>query len=69
MLGLYVDRLLVTADEAMAQYDVDAEVLQLDYGAAAGAAKETAGVFTREFAEGKITLDCNKWTSSFVPKK
>eukprot|EP01052_Picozoa_sp_SAG31_P007286 SAG31_NODE_346_length_17349_cov_9.825875_7_plen_284_part_00 len=54
------------AYEAMSGYDVDATVLQLDFGAAVGVAEEANGVFTRKFAKGTIHLDCNKWQSSFV---
>ena len=54
------------AYEAMSSYDVDAAVLQLDFGSAIGAAKEASGVFTRQFSKGTVELDCNKWQSSFV---
>ena len=54
------------AYEAMSSYDVDAAVLQLDFGAAIGAAQEASGVFTRQFSKGTVELDCNKWQSSFV---
>lgn len=54
------------AYEAMSSYDVDAAVLQLDFGAAIGSAEEADGVFTRKFVKGTIQLDCNEWQSSFV---
>jgi hypothetical protein len=54
------------AYEAMSSYDVNAAVLQLDFGGAIGTATEAGGVFTRKFAKGTIQLDCNKWQSSFT---
>ena len=53
----------------MALYDVGAPVLQLDFGAALGAAKEaTSGVFTREFQRATVTLNCGTWASTFALK-
>lgn len=55
----------------MAMYDVDAPILQLDYGVALSTGKETApgsGVFTRQFEGGTVRLDCGVWSSTFTPK-
>lgn len=54
------------AYENMAMYDVDAPVLQLDFGAAVGLGTEEApGIFTRQFQKGVVRLDCNTYTSVF----
>lgn len=57
------------AYENMDMYDVDAPILQADWGAAVGMGKEgPTGIFTREFAKATIALDCNSYTSTFEPK-
>jgi len=56
------------AYENMRMYDVDAPILQADWGPPLGVGKEEApGVFTREFASATLSLDCNSWTSTFIP--
>ena len=57
------------AYEKMDMYDVDAPILQADWGAALGLGKEgPTGTFTREFEKATIALDCNSYTSSFKPR-
>ena len=52
------------------RYDVDAPILQGDWGSPLGPGKEvTPGVFSREFEKATISLDCARWTSTFARKK
>ena len=57
------------AYEAMDMYNVDAAVLQLDFGAAKAAGTESAGVYTREYEKGTVQLDCKEWKGTITMKK